>query len=52
MLWICAHDGVAFSVGASRCPQCGGTEYREDWEDDSAPVRSAVTGEAGRHVGR
>jgi hypothetical protein len=35
-LWVCLNDGVAYSVGAERCPQCGGTEHREDSEQPEA----------------
>ena len=33
MLWICDADGVAYSVGAPACPQCGSTEYHEEGSD-------------------
>lgn len=45
MLWICADDGVAFSVGAPCCPECGGIEYRPEGEG-MGPVYSTLTGKA------
>jgi hypothetical protein len=30
-LWICRGCTAAFAVGASACPQCGGTDHVEDW---------------------
>lgn len=44
MLWICATDGVPFSVGAPKCPHCGGTTFREQGDEDG-PIRSTETGE-------
>lgn len=29
-LWVCANDGVPYSVGAKECPECGATEHFED----------------------
>ena len=34
MLWICKSDGVAYSVGASHCPQCGCTDYVEQGSEE------------------
>lgn len=28
-LWVCKNDGVAYSVGAPACPECGSTEHVE-----------------------
>jgi hypothetical protein len=28
-LWVCVNDGVAYSVGAPACPECGSTEHVE-----------------------
>ena len=44
MLWICQGCTAAFSVGAPKCPHCGGTVFREQGDEDG-PVRSTVTGE-------
>jgi hypothetical protein len=30
-LWVCRQCTAAFAVGLPACPQCGGTEYTEDW---------------------
>lgn len=41
MLWCCAKCTATYSVGATACPQCGSTEYREapgGVVDDDAPV--------------
>ncbi|HEV2778823.1 MAG TPA: hypothetical protein VGX25_05425 [Actinophytocola sp.] len=43
MLWICETDKVPFSVGALKCPQCGGTTFREQG-DETGPIRSTVDG--------
>lgn len=29
-LWVCAGCTAAYAVGLPACPQCGGTDYRED----------------------
>jgi hypothetical protein len=30
-LWACRQCTTAYAVGLPACPQCGGTEYTEDW---------------------
>jgi len=32
MLWICRGCTAAYAVGAPACPQCGGSDYVEDWK--------------------
>lgn len=31
-LWICRSCTAAYAVGLTACPQCGATEYDEEWE--------------------
>lgn len=38
-LQICEGCGGAYSVGAPRCPQCGSTEFHENYEVE--PIRDA-----------
>lgn len=34
VLWICRGCTAAYSVGAPRCPQCGGTSYCEQGSEE------------------
>lgn len=40
--WVCLNPEceTTYSVDAPRCPQCGGTAYRNDWEQPAEPVAS------------
>jgi len=31
-LWICSGCTAAYAVGLAACPQCGGTEYEQEYE--------------------
>lgn len=39
---VCLECTAVYSVGAEKCPQCGATDSRGDWEDP-APTVPAVT---------
>lgn len=38
MLWHCSVCTAAYSVGAPKCPQCGGRERAEDGEAAPVPI--------------
>ena len=37
-LWICTECTCTYSVGAARCPQCGGRQYVEEGSEDMAKI--------------
>lgn len=38
---VCLDCTAVYSVGAEKCPQCGSTEARGDWEEAPAPTPAA-----------
>lgn len=42
MLLICVSCSAAYSVGAPKCPQCGGTEHVEQGSADHIAMLSAA----------
>jgi hypothetical protein len=47
-LWICRGCTAAYAVGAPACPQCGGTEYVEDWNMPKISKGDGASYEPGR----
>ncbi len=38
---VCLDCTAVYSVGADKCPQCGSTASRGDWEDAPTPAPAA-----------
>jgi hypothetical protein len=43
-LWICQGCVAAYSVDAPRCPQCGSTDYINDFEEGADMAKITVHG--------
>ena len=44
MLWVCGKCRTRYAPGLAACPQCGSTDYRPDYEEDTvANITSAGT---------
>jgi len=48
MLWICTACTTAYSVGAPKCPHCGGRDYVEQ----GTPEHEAFLAAAAKPVGK
>lgn len=49
-LWVCTADGVAYSVGAPACPQCGTTSHVEQGSEEHEALMPKITKHGGPSV--
>lgn len=47
---VCLECTAVYSVGAEKCPQCGSTEARGDWEDTPTPAAPAAPAKRGKNT--
>lgn len=43
VLWVCGQCTAAYAPGLPACPQCGGTVYRPDYEEDAMASSNVTT---------